>query len=430
MNTTSVEVLEVLAESTSHATPFATLGEYMEGYGDGFSIREEEIDVEAFSEASIGLMEAWTEHSRGVRYADSTVYPYPVLLQDTADLVLLISEAPVPTWYGKCDALFAKFSAPSFTNGHEPKDCLAVLDSLMCDINAHLLPRATSYNLAINGPDAPIDCVFPIGELRQAYLWACEEVLTPGSNSYYCNTGEAPVIFDQNVQWDMNNRSAGGWSDISPENEEDYKTRNNLELDPVLIKQADYELTEKERGYNFTRYIMRERDERAARANAYNNLLKAAPSTHKLLSTMLHIEVAYKRSLLDCERLGSFTGHNLTTIFITRKQLDTLRETFKTRFNQLPRPCYRRTIYLMYCIGIHQCDRNKDGVKASQRIMKVFRSIKKDTVGDKYYAKLAKMKDRMFKHILRNINKISAPAEKNMPMSSMPDYLNTPLPLD
>ena len=48
------------------------------------------------------------------------------------------------------------------------------------------------------------------------------------ANANWTTTGDTPVIDDQFVVED-DKRSYGGWSDISPEDDEDYRLRNNME---------------------------------------------------------------------------------------------------------------------------------------------------------------------------------------------------------
>ncbi len=153
-------------------------------------------------------------------------------------------------------------------------------------------------------------------------IYKCQVVNFQIPNSKYFTTSEG-TVFDMSVVEDSK-RSAGGWSQVWPEQDIDFKNRNGFDIDTQALNQSDVKLTNTDRGADFTRMLARSTEERNSRYNIIKNKLTGMESAERRLAYIRKVEVKYKESVKAVFAVKD--QKDWTKLYCTKKQLQWLRE--------------------------------------------------------------------------------------------------------
>jgi hypothetical protein len=141
------------------------------------------------------------------------------------------------------------------------------------------------------------------------------------ANAYWTTTGETPVINDQFVVED-DKRSSGGWSDISPEEDEDYKLRNELEQIEDLPPLNEWN--------EYKRHTLRQKNIREERFIAIFDWLRKQTNREDLKKHWKNFRTRNRESYQKCKK-----NHEWSEIFLTANQVEKLEAYFKIRLRIL-----------------------------------------------------------------------------------------------
>jgi len=140
-------------------------------------------------------------------------------------------------------------------------------------------------------------------------------------NCYWTMSGNNPVVHDQAYQADQV-RSAGGWSDITAEDDEDFQVRNGLE--PVIDYGPMSEWSD------FRLYLKHKKEERQDRAIAIFDWLRKQTHSGSLKHHWKRFRMRVRESRKKCAKYGDWLD-----VFLTSQQVKNLETYFLVRLKIL-----------------------------------------------------------------------------------------------
>jgi hypothetical protein len=192
------------------------------------------------------------------------------------------------------------------------------MEDIMFDqlVNANEL-IAAGIGFSICDEDLPLDS-FKIVITEDKETW---DPPYDSLSSYWTTSGNYGTIHDMAYQADQV-RSAGGWSDVSAEDDEDFNVRNGLE--PVLdygslIEWSDYR-----------RYLRLSKIEREDRCIAVFDWLRSQTDINTLKSHWPRFRLRVRESIRKCIK-----SNDWSTLFLTKAQVTTLERYYSVRLRIL-----------------------------------------------------------------------------------------------